>query len=64
MPGEPTIRGISCPTCRGQRLAVSYTHQPAPGVRVRYRECSACGTRMKTRETVAVVFTARRRKAN
>jgi transcriptional regulator NrdR family protein len=51
---EPNPKGIYCPSCRGVRLEVYATRHPAPGLTVRYRECSACNTRLVTEERVSV----------
>jgi transcriptional regulator NrdR family protein len=59
MPGATPLKGLHCPVCRGVRLAVSHTRNPAPGVRVRYQQCTACSTRVKTREVVVAVTSAR-----
>lgn len=48
----PKPKGLYCPTCHGVRLTVNSSTRPAPGVKVRYRACSACGHRFKTREVV------------
>lgn len=55
---EPTPKGLYCPTCRGVRLTVTHSQRPAPGVRIRYRRCTACGSRVKTRETIVLVTSA------
>ncbi len=57
-------KGLACPGCNaapGQlipgsakkvSLDVVSTRNPAPGVRVRYRRCSGCGHRFRTREVI------------
>lgn len=56
MSNPPPPRGLYCPDCRGVRLTVTDTTRPAPGVRIRYRSCSACGCKLKTREVVVRVY--------
>ena len=49
--GTPAPKGLYCPSCRGVRLTVRVIYKRrATGVYIRYRECSACGCRFKTRE--------------
>jgi len=55
--GSP--KGLHCPGCKGFRLTVTDTVKPAAGVRIRYRCCSACGTRIKTREVIVHVYPAK-----
>lgn len=50
-----TPRGISCPTCGGVLLKVISGAKLIPGVKIRYRKCASCGSRIKTRETVLKV---------
>lgn len=57
MPESP--KGIYCPSCRGVRLAVYCTKRPCPGIRIRYRRCSACNTRVKTKEVVIAFVPAK-----
>lgn len=52
-------KGLFCPECRGVRLTVTDTTKPVAGVRIRYRVCSACGCKLKTREVVVKVTPAR-----
>lgn len=52
MPKSPNPMGLYCPDCRGVRLTVVSSKRPCPGVKVRYRRCSACGLRLTTREVV------------
>jgi len=54
-PANP--KGLFCPNCRGVRLAVTTTKRPCPGRRVRYRKCTACGTRIRTVEVITHVHT-------
>ena len=49
---SPGPRGLYCPDCRGVRLTVTSSSRPCAGVKIRYRKCSACGLRLKTREIV------------
>lgn len=49
-------RGLYCPHCHGIRLMVSATKRPQPGVKIRYRQCSACGTKVKTTERITTVY--------
>lgn len=50
---KPTVKGFSCPDCRGVRLFVRETTRPMPGLIRRYRECTACGYRVTTEERKA-----------
>jgi transcriptional regulator NrdR family protein len=50
-------KGIACPQCNavpGQTITLDVisTRNPCPGVRVRYRKCSSCGHRFRTREVI------------
>lgn len=50
--------GLACPKCGGRELTVSATRSPAPGMKIRHRTCTGCGTRLKSREvliTTAIV---------
>jgi len=49
---EKSPMGLFCPYCHGARLAVVSVSRPCPGLKVRYRKCSACGCRLTTREVV------------
>jgi hypothetical protein len=51
-------KGLSCPSCRGVRLHTYVTRRVCPGLVVRYRQCVACGTGLRTEERVATVFRA------
>ena len=51
-PPAPSVKGFTCPDCRGVRLFVYRTRRPAAGRIVRYRQCSACGFRLVTEERV------------
>jgi transcriptional regulator NrdR family protein len=55
MPTDPPLKGLSCPECRGVRLTVYSSRRPGAGVKLRYRKCSACGCRVKTREVVVPI---------
>lgn len=44
--------GLRCPACGGGHLVVLSRAGHPDGVRVRYRECAACETRVRTREVV------------
>lgn len=57
--GDKPTTGMHCPDCRGRRLFVTDTTRPAPGMVARYRECTACGYRVKTVERVARVLKRR-----
>ena len=52
MPETPNPKGLHCPDCKGVRLTVHSSYRPCPGVKIRYRVCSACGARLQTREVV------------
>lgn len=55
-PAHPRLPlGISCPQCRVTRVDVLATRYPAPGQVTRYRQCSGCGCRFKTRETMVAI---------
>lgn len=54
-----SVKGFACPTCRGHRLYVVQSRRPAPGLVVRYRECSVCGHREVTEERVSRARKAR-----
>ena len=43
--------GLECPACRDTSSRV-YWSEPRPGFRVRGRECTLCGHRYATRETL------------
>ena len=58
----PKPKGLHCPSCGGYRLTVITTKKPCPGVKIRYRRCSACSTRLTTREVVIKVREAVTRK--
>lgn len=45
-------KGLYCPNCRGVRLTFHRTYKPCPGVTFRYRRCSACHLRIKTKEII------------
>jgi transcriptional regulator NrdR family protein len=51
----PTPKGLFCPDCRGERLFVVKARKPCPGKLVRSRECSACGLRVTTVESIRAV---------
>lgn len=57
---KPKLKGMYCSSCHGVRLTVASTYSPLPGVKVRYRRCSACGSRVTTREVVVKVVPAKR----
>jgi transcriptional regulator NrdR family protein len=44
------VRGIVCPSCGHELCRVIRTRRPAAGVRIRRRQCLACGRRFNTRE--------------
>jgi transcriptional regulator NrdR family protein len=50
LPTSP--KGLHCPSCHGVRLTVICTKKPCPGVRVRYRKCTACGQKVTTKEII------------
>lgn len=52
MSDTPKPKGLHCPNCCGVRLTVLSSYRPVAGVKIRYRECSACGEPVKTREVV------------
>ena len=57
---EPVpARGLSCPVCGGKRLFVCFTRQDVKRIR-RTRECSSCGCRIVSVETVCAVRRKRR----
>lgn len=58
-PAAPPL-GLYCPDCRGVRLMVVCTKKPCPGLRLRYRVCSACELVIRTKEVV--IGTNRKRK--
>lgn len=45
-------KGIYCPSCRGVRFTVVTTRRPCPGLTVRYRRCTACGTKITTEDRI------------
>lgn len=47
---RPTMKGFACANCNGHRLHVVRVTRPMAGLVVRYRECSACGTKLVTEE--------------
>lgn len=47
---KPTMKGFSCPECRGLRLHVSHVVRPMPGLIVRYRKCTVCEYQVVTEE--------------
>ena len=51
-PNHTNPRGLFCPDCGGVRLTVVSSRRPCPGVKIRYRKCSACGVNLTTREVV------------
>jgi hypothetical protein len=61
---DMTTLGISCPACSGQDLRTRETRRVAVGILGRYRVCRACGSTLRTRETVAGLVTPRPRRPN
>lgn len=53
----PRPKGLSCPRCGKKKLVVTGDYEPAAGVRWRYRRCSNCGAKLKSRETLVATRT-------
>jgi transcriptional regulator NrdR family protein len=56
-----TVKGLTCPACRGFRLFVVTSCNTAPGIVRRYRECSGCGGRFATEERILPPRPAKKR---
>lgn len=54
-PSKPR-RGLVCPRCPADRLAVADVVKPVSGATIRYCVCTACGLKLKTRETIVRVY--------
>jgi transcription elongation factor Elf1 len=44
------VRGLTCPACEGRKLYVVSVKKIMRGALKRYRQCRACGHKMKTIE--------------
>jgi transcriptional regulator NrdR family protein len=61
MTPERLPKGLHCPECRGARLLVLSGYRPVAGSKFRYRECTACGCRVKTVEIVVKVVKSKKK---
>jgi transcriptional regulator NrdR family protein len=43
--------GLCCPSCGNSELPVVSSYRPVAGLKFRYRKCTKCGAKWRTKET-------------